>query len=411
MTSRTRWLVLTFALVGLGFSIAASYVHYKLLTQPNYVSPCDINAKFNCSEVYLSRYGSFHGVPVALGGVIWFGAVALFAAMSGGSSTSEAGKRDDQPGGAYIFVLATIGLAAILYFAYTSFFVLKTGCILCMGVYASVLAIFIVSGTSPTSKVSGLPARLGRDIQHLVGDPLRLLVTLLFVVAAAGVVAYFPKEGYVPPAAQASGSSGTSPSDNAQERFNDIWAQQPRLNLGVPADGAKVVIVKFNDWQCPSCKASYYAYKPIIAKYQGSMPGAVKYVTKDYPLNPRCNFSVPQEVHPSACAAAAAVRLADEHGKHDEMVEWLFANQGTLTPASVETEAKKALGIADFAKEYARVLPAIQRDAADGAALQIHFTPTFYVNGVKAEAGEGSWLSPEYFDYAIQYELKKAGVK
>jgi vitamin-K-epoxide reductase (warfarin-sensitive) len=409
MTSRTRWLVLTFAIIGLGFSIAASYVHYKLLTQPNYVSPCDINAKFNCSEVYLSRYGSFHSVPVALGGVIWFTAVALFAAMAGASDKNNGRER---PGGAYVFVLATIGLAAILYFAYTSFFVLKTGCILCIGVYVSVLAIFIVSGTSTTTKVSTLPARLGRDIQHLVGDPLRLLVTLLFVVAAAGLVAYFPKEGYVPPAqTSASTPSSSSPSDNPQERFNEIWAQQPRVDLGIPTDGAKVVIVKFNDWQCPSCKASYYAYKPIIAKYQGTAPGMVKYVTKDYPLNPRCNFSVPQEVHPAACAAAAAVRLAEEKGKHDDMVEWLFANQGTLTQPLVEDQIKKMVGVTDVAKEYARVLPAIQRDAADGAALQIRFTPTFYVNGVKAEAGEGSWLSPEYFDYAIQYELKKAGAK
>jgi protein-disulfide isomerase len=91
------------------------------------------------------------------------------------------------------------------------------------------------------------------------------------------------------------------------------------------------------------------------------------------------------------------------------MIEWLFSNQPTLTPATVEAQAKKALGIVDFQKEYNRVVPAIQRDAADGAALQIQFTPTFYINGVKAEAGEGRWLDPTYFGYAIEYELKKAG--
>ena len=64
--------MLAFALIGLAFAGSASYVHYKLLTQPNYVSPCDINARFNCSEVYLSQYGAIRGVPVAIGGVIFF---------------------------------------------------------------------------------------------------------------------------------------------------------------------------------------------------------------------------------------------------------------------------------------------------------------------------------------------------
>ena len=52
---------------------------YRLLTEPNYVSPCDISARFNCSELYLSQYGSVRGVPVALGGILWFAAVALLA--------------------------------------------------------------------------------------------------------------------------------------------------------------------------------------------------------------------------------------------------------------------------------------------------------------------------------------------
>ena len=45
-------------MLGLVFSGMAAYVHYRLLTEPNYASPCDINAAFNCSEVYLSRFGS-----------------------------------------------------------------------------------------------------------------------------------------------------------------------------------------------------------------------------------------------------------------------------------------------------------------------------------------------------------------
>jgi uncharacterized membrane protein len=70
-------MILGLALLGLMFAGAAAYVHYRLLTEPNYVSPCDINARFNCSEVYLSSYGSVRCVPVALTGLVFFGMVVL----------------------------------------------------------------------------------------------------------------------------------------------------------------------------------------------------------------------------------------------------------------------------------------------------------------------------------------------
>ncbi len=50
-----------------------------------------------------------------------------------------------------------------------------------------------------------------------------------------------------------------------------------------------MLIVKFNDYQCPACGQSYLMYKPILAKYAASNPGAVKVVMKDYPLNADCN--------------------------------------------------------------------------------------------------------------------------
>ena len=81
MSSRFRGLILVFALVGLGFATASTWVHYKVVSDPTYTSPCDINAAFNCTQVYLSRFGSIGGVPVALGGIFWFALVALVAAL------------------------------------------------------------------------------------------------------------------------------------------------------------------------------------------------------------------------------------------------------------------------------------------------------------------------------------------
>ena len=51
----------------------------------------------------------------------------------------------------------------------------------------------------------------------------------------------------------------------------------------VPADGAKVVVLKFNDFQCPGCKEGWSYFTPILEEFARTNPGAVKYVMKDYP--------------------------------------------------------------------------------------------------------------------------------
>jgi len=172
----------------------------------------------------------------------------------------------------------------------------------------------------------------------------------------------------------------------------------------VPNDGAKLLIVKFNDFQCPACGQSYLTYKPILAKYAASNPGQVKMVLKDYPLNPDCNPNVRQMLHPSACDAAVAVRLATAKGKGDEMEDWLYTHQKEMTAASVRQAAKDIAGITDFDAKYAATLEMVKGDIALGQRLNITQTPTFFLNGIKVE---GAW-APQFFDQAIAYELAHA---
>src|SRR5436853_4979042 len=126
MSSLARKLLTVFALLGLIASSGATWVHYNLIKNPDYASFCDINATISCKQAYLSRYGSVGGVPVALGGVIFFVWVLLMLWGSRSKSKIE----DSAP--AYIFAASTLGLAVVLYLAYASFFVLKEVCPLCV---------------------------------------------------------------------------------------------------------------------------------------------------------------------------------------------------------------------------------------------------------------------------------------
>src|SRR5262245_65358863 len=98
MSPRSRWIIVILAVVGLGFATSSAWVHYKLLTDPAYQSPCEFGSRFSCSQVYLSRYGSVAGMPVALFGILWFGVVALIAWFSKPATVAAApGRQKDAP--------------------------------------------------------------------------------------------------------------------------------------------------------------------------------------------------------------------------------------------------------------------------------------------------------------------------
>jgi protein-disulfide isomerase len=206
--------------------------------------------------------------------------------------------------------------------------------------------------------------------------------------------------------AQAADTDALSPDE--VRAFTEAWAKQPRVALDVTSS-APVVIVKFNDYECPTCRQMELMYRPILDAFAQSNPGQIDYVMKDWPWNAACNFNTASTLHghEAACDAAAAARMARDRGKYREMADWLFANQGT-TPAGVREAAQRLLGVTDFDAEYAKKLPEIRRDIADGGVLQIRGTPTFFINGVRFN----QLIQPQYFELAIRLELQKhAGAK
>jgi vitamin-K-epoxide reductase (warfarin-sensitive) len=405
MSSRNRFLILTLALIGLAVASASAYVHHKVLTDASYISPCDINEKFNCTQVYLSQYGSVKGIPVALGGVAWFGLIALITWFADTRSEPK-----DRVAGAYVFALSTVALAGVLSLAYASFFVLKTYCVLCMATYVCVIAIFVLSGMSSSVPVTSLPGRLFGDIRKALGDPLRMGATFIYTAALVGLVLMFPASSTAGPARTSApppkvegAPQATTPQD-IKVQFEEWWNTQPRIETGVPLNGAKVVIVKFSDFQCPGCKQTYQMYLPILEKYTATPE--VRYVMKDFPLHSNCNVAVQTQMHPVACEAAVAHRAAEAAGKGPAMEKWIFDNQQTLTVASITEAAKTIAGITDLQQEAAKRTAAIKKDTADGGALQISTTPTYFINGVRLPTQQ--WLNPEFFELAIQIELKRA---
>lgn len=396
MSPLSRKLLLAFALVGLVAAGASAYVHYKLLTEPDYTSVCDINTTWSCTQAYLSPYGSFRGIPVALGGLFYFVAVLLLAGL-GGSPRSRV--RDNAPG--YIFALSTVGLAFVLYLAWASFFVLHVRCVLCLITYAAVIAIFIVSGGAVKFPMTNLPSRAVRDVNTMLRSPFALTVTALFLAAAVSLVVAFPHESQ-----GATASSSAAPqeipslTDQQKAELADWWSKQPPADLPVPNDGAKVQIVVFSDYMCPHCKQAHDTLKAVMSKYKGQ---PVRHVLKHFPLEGECNPNAAQGNHFASCEAAAAVIMARSTGNAEKLENWIFANQATLTPASVKKAAQDIGGIKDFDAQYARVLQEVRTDASLGGLMKVGSTPTIFFNSRRLPGN----IPPQYYVGLIELELKK----
>ena len=138
-----------------------------------------------------------------------------------------------------------------------------------------------------------------------------------------------------------------------------------------PAD-AKVVVTEFSDFECPFCRR---AVAPL-EKLQKHYDFALYY--RFFPL---------KLAHPNAEGAARAAWAAQQQGKFWEMHDLMFAAEG-LDWESVKKLAVKAgvdmkKFLADFESPASKV--AVDGDVKAGDEAGLDGTPTFYVNGRKAE--------------------------
>jgi uncharacterized membrane protein len=398
MTSRTP--LLLFAALGLGASLASSYVHYNLLVNPSFTNFCDVNATVSCTEAYLSPYGSLSGIPVALAGVFFFAAILGITALSG-RKTPRAG--ESAP--AYIFVLSTIGLAVVMYLAYASFFVLHAVCVLCVITYISVVGIFLLSSKATSFPMTALPKRFGADLRTMASSPAGLVLAVLFAIGGVTIKATFPNEQTAQQAAQAPAEFPPL-SDQQRADLEKWWDVQPKVDMPVPNDGAKVLMVKFNDYQCPACGQTYRSYAGLIEKW--TKTGQFKFVSKHFPLDAKCNTG--NTLHPAACEAAAAVTMARRKGdgSAEKLEDWYFNHQGPplLTADQVKAAARDVAGIQDFDAKYPSVIVEVKNEAGMGSMLGVKSTPTFFVNGHMTGGQD-----PRVIDALIELEMKRASTE
>lgn len=145
--------------------------------------------------------------------------------------------------------------------------------------------------------------------------------------------------------------------------------------LGERADTG-VTFVEFLDFECEGCRAAY----PAIEQLRKDYAGRVTFVARYFPLGGHFNGE----------RAARAVEAAAQQGKFEEMYSKMFETQAKwgeqrkpLDDLFASYAEDLGLDMKQFKADYADPATAkrIQKDVADGEALGVQGTPTFFVDG------------------------------
>ena len=137
-------------------------------------------------------------------------------------------------------------------------------------------------------------------------------------------------------------------------------------------------MVEFLDFECESCRAAY----PLVEELRKEYGDRITFVNRYFPL----------PGHRNSGTAALAVEASARQGKYEQMAAELFETQ-TQWGGKQESQASVFRGYAqELGLDLARYGTAvadestrdrIRKDAADGTALGVTGTPTFFLNGKK----------------------------
>lgn len=192
----------------------------------------------------------------------------------------------------------------------------------------------------------------------------------LGLVLAAGLLALFV-------ANTGDDETTTATPDGSSDDSSAQVVRDDSQRLSTAEDG-KVTFVEFLDYECEACGAAY----PAIEELREAYDGQVTFVVRNFPL------------HNNSEAAARAAEAAADQGKFEEMYSMLFETQAAWGEQSDSKEElffqygeDLGLDMDRFREVYddPATLAKIEQDKADGQALAVTGTPSFFLNGEMME--------------------------
>ncbi len=197
---------------------------------------------------------------------------------------------------------------------------------------------------------------------------------LLGLVVAAALIGYLVARGTATAQQQDPNQSTAQSTGQSTGSAGQLVRENSRVLSQAPNE--KAVLVEFLDFECEACAAAY----PFVEDLRAEYADTVTFVHRYFPL----------PGHPNSVTAAIAVEAAAQQGAYESMYQKMFETQ---TEWSHTTEDRspvfrayaEELGLDMAAYDAAVADPAtrdrVELDVADGTALGVAGTPTFYLDG------------------------------
>jgi len=334
-----KTLLLALSLLGLFDSLYLLWVY----TSPSRPILC---LGWGCDAVRASSYAHLFGLPLPALGVASYALLGLliFAIVL----------VPPRLGRAIQYAVAGISCAGFLFSIYLTAleaFVIHAWCAWCVVsalVVTGIFALSLLDQRQPPA-LTDPAAAMARVRTNFV-----LCVVALLIGVPAFIL--LSRHGVLPPVPQASSQSLAEHLVHSDSHMTG--------SLRAP-----LTLVEFGDFECPACSLSEEAGRQIRAHYGDR----IRFVFRQFPLS---------KIHPQAEKAAEASECAGEQGKFWEAVRKLYAEQADLSEDALKRYAGE-LGLDQTrfnqCLDSGETASRVTQDLADGHALGVRATPTFFI--------------------------------
>ena len=348
---------------------------------------CSISSSFDCDVVSLSQFSEIGSIPVPAFSVCFFFCLLLLLNFYGNKKQGGFSTTSEQ-----IVSFAFLAIPVTIYFAAISFIFIGSVCLICSLLY--ILNPLIVFVSSKLCEDKGYLSTVTKGVWSLLDLPFKFLTqapkasvpSALFVLAIlfgpAPVIDWIRDNSRA--LQDANQASLQSWIDSASYSFL-TESEGDDLSKQVFFKGPKnaaVTLVKFSDFECPSCRKAAPKLRAILSSY----PKDVKLVYKNFPLDSSCNSYVKGGAHANACKAARAARCA---GFQDPHLFWLVHDElfaATKFGDSLFSEIAVLVGEKGNRSAFEECLNAdyavgVKSDINEGVKVEVQGTPSVYING------------------------------
>ena len=150
----------------------------------------------------------------------------------------------------------------------------------------------------------------------------------------------------------------------------------PRDHIRGPAS-APVTLVEYGDFECPQCGAAY----PIVARVVDTFGDRLRFVFRHFPLT---------NSHPNAQHAAEEAEWAAAQNAFWPMYDALYGARKSLSDRRMlQLATELGLPAAELQGAWTAhtFIARVKEDFASGLKSGVTGTPSFFINGVRHEAG------------------------